>query len=138
MKSGKSTISIPKEISGRAFMAVVNWLHTDSLRTFSSANLDDMLRAANFYQLPGMQSQLVQQVVADLNTSSIIKYLMLADALAIQSLKRSCLRYIWHNYNELMAQQAFRSLKAHPDLLIEIMSGLHGMDPSPQKRARVS
>lgn len=138
MKSKESHIDVAEGISVDAFMAVVNWLHTDVIGPTGTASLAELLHAANFYQLREMENQLVKIVVPDLKNSSVVEFLKLADSLTIPSLKSACLEYIWGNYMDLAAAQAFAALNGHSELLIEIMHGIGPLAPQPQKKARIA
>ena len=80
----------------------------------------ELLAAADKYELGTLKEICEDKLCSDLKNDNAVEYLILGDMYQAPKLREKSLRKVATNMASIANTEAYKSLKQHPDILIEI------------------
>ncbi|XP_041362781.1 TD and POZ domain-containing protein 3-like [Gigantopelta aegis] len=117
----KNTIPVV-DVSIDSFCGVLFYLYTNHVYdSYTSCQLIDVWRAADFYILDGLKAVVVETVVTRMNTDDVVAVYQKAckDLPVIEEIREACLDYISTNMAAVSLTDTFKNISR--DLMLEIV-----------------
>lgn len=118
-ESTQDEIAIP-EWSHNAFVSMLEFLYTGSIKDFNSDLALDLVGLADHYTIAGLRQLCENTLVRSLAVGNVCRLLRCSNKYNCTSLKRYALDFVLGNFDEVITTPGFEELSQDPQLLLEI------------------
>jgi len=130
-------ISIP-DIDPVAFKQLLRFIYTDEVEAGAmEAMADHLYIASTKYQLERLQVMSGLYLSKTLSTTNAVERLLLAETNSAALVKQEAMRFIAAHMAEIRTTEAYRKLREHPDLLMDLLDMAAGLAPAGAEGSKV-
>lgn len=110
-----------KDVSYDVFLAMLEFLYTDSVSDISPSIAIPLMVASEQYLLDRLKSLCQDQIRKSISVENVVSIFLAAKRHSADVLKDICLAYILEHLEAVKLERGFQELKQEPDLLMEII-----------------